>query len=356
MKNKVLLILVILLLLQGCNWKSKQDEESKSESTGSFTAKMPVTVSPSKLDTLTVYIYATGTLKVARKAEIVSEISGKIAEIFVEEHEVLKENDIIARVDISEQLWEQKRLNLEREKAQKELSAWKTIDSSIDDEQLEIRTGLKDIEISLEKLQLQIEKASIKAPFAGTISEFDLEKGMFVSSGTKICSLYDLGNLVIDVRILESEISKIKVGQPVVIQFPARKNKLYYGKVESIAPFIAQNSRTCEVRVKLHNDGVLREGMYAEVKIGVENHKERILIVKEALLIRDGKKLVFVAESEKAKWQYVKTGLENKYLLEITEGINPKQLIIINGHFSLSHDANIEVKETVSYEDFESAF
>ncbi len=63
-----------------------------------------------------------------------------------------------------------------------------------------------------------------------------------------------------------------------------------------------------------------------------------------------------MAESEKAMWQYVKTGLENKYLLEITEGINPEQLIIINGHFSLSHDANIEVKETVPYEDFESAF
>lgn len=348
--------MMFAFVLTGCDWKFWQEDTATPEAPGTFAAKMPVVVSPAKLDTLTIFIYASGTLFASRKADILSETSGRISEVFIEEDRIVNEDEVIAQIDIDELFLEEKRLNLEKDKALGELSAWKAMDDSIDEEQLKIRTGLKEIEIELEKLRLQIERAQIKAPFTGTITDFNLEKGMYVSTGSKIASIYDLRNLNVDVRILESEITRIEIGQPAVIQFPGRKGKLYYGRIESIAPFIDRSSRTCRVRVRLVNDGYLREGMYAEVKIGTKRHADKILIPKDALLVRDGRKLVFAAEEGKAKWQYVETGLENNALLEITDGVLPDQQIIIDGHFSLSHDANIEVTEVIPYEKFRDRF
>ncbi|MFO7896438.1 MAG: efflux RND transporter periplasmic adaptor subunit [Candidatus Cloacimonadales bacterium] len=356
MKEKLILCLLSICLIQACDWLPQSEKETKVKSAESFTAQMPVIASPATLDTLTLYLYANGSLRSSQRADLINEVSGKISEIFVEENQMVEKGELLAKIEVSEQLIERKRLQLEKEKAQNELAAWQTIEPTIDQELLQLRTGLQEIEISLEKLQLQIDKASIKAPVSGTITELDYKPGMYISTGNKFATLYDLQTLFIDVRVLESEISKVSSGQQAGIRFPAQAEKIYSGKVKSIAPFIEQNSRTCQVRVAISNDGSLRAGMYAEVKIAVEKYPNKILVNKDALLIRDGKKLLFVAEAGKAKWQYVETGLQNKYLLEITKGVSPQDAIIFQGHFSLSHDANIQLQSTVPYEDFKRSF
>ena len=356
MKERILFCLLFISLFQACDWLPQSEKETKAKTNQSFTAQMPVIASPATLDTLTLYLYANGSVQTSQKANLINEVSGKISEILVQENQSVKKGELLAKIEVNEQLIEYKRLQLEKEKAMNELAAWQVIDPTIDEDLLQMRTGLQEIDISLQKLQLQIDKASIIAPFSGTITSLDYKPGMYISTGKIFATLYDLQTLFLDVRVLESEISQVKVGQQVIIRFPAQAEKTYNGKVESIAPFIEQNSRTCQVRVALSNDGSLRAGMYAEVKIAVEKYPNKILVSKDALLIRDGKKLLFVAEEGKAKWQYVQTGLKNKYLLEITEGVSPQDAIIFQGHFSLSHDANIELQKTVPYEKFKRLF
>ena len=96
--------------------------------------------------------------------------------------------------------------------------------------------------------------------------------------------------------------------------------------------------------------------MFAEIKIAAEQYKDRIMVYKDALLIRDGKKLVFAVEGDKAKWQYVQTGESNEKFIEIIEGVKQDQDIVIDGNFSLSHDASVEVEKTISFEEINEQF
>ena len=64
---------------------------------------------------------------------------------------------------------------------------------------------------------------------------------------------------------------------------------------------------------------------------------------RDAVLVRDDRKLLFVREGGLAKWRYVKTGLENDDFIEITEGVSEGEELIVAGHFNLAHDAKIVV-------------
>jgi multidrug efflux pump subunit AcrA (membrane-fusion protein) len=83
--------------------------------------------------------------------------------------------------------------------------------------------------------------------------------------------------------------------------------------------------------------------MFATVNIETASLKDRILIPKDALLVRDRRNLVFAVEDTLAKWKYVDIGEQNDDYIEVLRGISPGEEVIIEGHYTLAHDAKINV-------------
>jgi multidrug efflux pump subunit AcrA (membrane-fusion protein) len=83
--------------------------------------------------------------------------------------------------------------------------------------------------------------------------------------------------------------------------------------------------------------------MYATVEIATRVLKDRLLVPREALLVRDQRNLVFRAENGLAKWCYVDVGEQNEQSIEIRSGIAAGDTIIVDGHYTLAHDARIRV-------------
>jgi multidrug efflux pump subunit AcrA (membrane-fusion protein) len=83
--------------------------------------------------------------------------------------------------------------------------------------------------------------------------------------------------------------------------------------------------------------------MHAEVEIPAEIYKDRLLIPQEAVLVRSGRKLAFVVEDGLAKWRYLEVGLENEDYAEVLEGVKEGEPVIIEGHFTLAHDARVKI-------------
>ncbi|MFQ5677199.1 MAG: efflux RND transporter periplasmic adaptor subunit, partial [bacterium] len=72
------------------------------------------------------------------------------------------------------------------------------------------------------------------------------------------------------------------------------------------------------------------------------------LVPKEAILIRDQRKLVFIVRDGLAKWCYAETGLENDDFVEIlssTFGLKPGEMVITSGHYTLVHDARVKIED-----------
>jgi len=154
----------------------------------------------------------------------------------------------------------------------------------------------------------------------------------------------NISRLLVHARVLESEIGKIKAGREVTLKFSAYPGKTFQGKVDAVSPVVDPDDKTCKVVITVDNpEESIKPGMHAEVEIAAEIHPGLLLIPQSAILNRSGKKLVFVVRDGLAKWEYIEVGLENEEFAEVIGNIEEGEPVIVEGHFTLAHDARVTV-------------
>jgi RND family efflux transporter MFP subunit len=204
--------------------------------------------------------------------------------------------------------------------------------------------GLTQAEIDAKIAQMELERTKIRAPFAGIISDIKVSPQEYISPGRELFTLVDISKIKVQARVLESEIGKMKVGYEATLRFSAYPGKTFKGHVEAVSPIINPEDRTCAVHIAVDNtQEEIKPGMHAEVEIAADIYKDRLLVPQEAVLVRGGRKLVFAVEEGLAKWRYIEVGLENKDYAEVLDGVKEGEMVIVEGHFTLAHDARVQV-------------
>ncbi|OGD20184.1 MAG: hypothetical protein A2W03_13260 [Candidatus Aminicenantes bacterium RBG_16_63_16] len=202
--------------------------------------------------------------------------------------------------------------------------------------------GLTQAEIDVKAGELDLQKTSVKAPFAGIITDISVSPGEHVEAGRQLFTLVNISEIKMIARVLESEVGKMKAGREVDLRFSAYPDKTFKGQVEAISPVVNPEDKTCAVHVVVENQQEeIKPGMHAEVEIAAEVHKDRLLVPQDAVLLRGGRKLVFVVEEGLAKWRYIEVGLENESYAEVLDGVKEGEQVIVEGHFTLAHDARV---------------
>lgn len=196
----------------------------------------------------------------------------------------------------------------------------------------------------IERARLNLEYTKIKAPFPGVIGNFDLVIGQRITSGESLFKLFSTQTMNIDINILESELNSINIGNSVEIEIPAIPDEKFIGKVSRISPYIDKENRTSKLVISIKNkDSKIKPGMFARVLIASMTYSNRILIPKDALLVRDKRNLVFTVDDSLAKWKYVDIGEKNDEFIEIINGVEVGEKVIVVGHFNLAHDSKVKI-------------
>ncbi|MGQ9798061.1 MAG: efflux RND transporter periplasmic adaptor subunit [Ignavibacterium sp.] len=206
------------------------------------------------------------------------------------------------------------------------------------------KSGMTNAINAVNRAKLNLSYTEIFAPFSGVVANFNLVENKRVNAGEKLFDLLDVSRLKVEVGVLENEINKIKIGSKAELKLNAVPDKIYIGKVIQINPLVDPETKTCRVTVEIMNkDNSIKPGMFTSVSIEAEIFKNRILIPKEALLVRDRRNLVFIVENGLAKWHYVKIGEQNDKFIEVIDGINNGDTVIVDGHYNLAHDSKINI-------------
>lgn len=214
------------------------------------------------------------------------------------------------------------------------------------DEVVAAMKGLTQAEINVKKAQLDLEKTKIRAPFSGIITDIKVSSGEHVSVGRELFTLVNITKIQVHAKVLESEIGKMQVGREVDLKFSAYPGKAFKGKVSAISPVVNPEFKTCKVFIDVENPKEeLKPGMHAEVEIAAEIYKNKLLVPQDAILTRSQRKLLFIVEDGLAKWRYVEIGLENEDFAEILDGVKAGEQVIVEGHFTLAHDARVNIVE-----------
>ncbi len=300
---------------------------------------------------------ATGSVIPRKEIEIKPVVSGIIDELYVEEGQVLKKGDLIAKIRIIPNM-----INLNNAKSAVEVQKIKLEDAKRNyDRQLgllengviakadfetyevQYKSAKEDLETAEETLQLirdgQISKQEgetntlVKSTIDGMVLDVPVEIGNQViesnnfNAGTTIATVADMGEMVFEGNIDESEVGKIKEGMPLMLTIGALENVTFDAVLEQISPKGVEVNGAVQFKikadVKLRDDQFIRSGYSANADI-VLARADSVMTISEGLLQFDDS--ATYVEVEVAPQQFekriVKTGLSDGINIEVISGIN----------------------------------
>ncbi|MDP1859863.1 MAG: efflux RND transporter periplasmic adaptor subunit [Gemmatimonadaceae bacterium] len=212
------------------------------------------------------------------------------------------------------------------------------------------RSGLAAAKVKLERAQLDRERAVIAAPFSGVVDRVTVAVGERVSAGQEVTSVVDMEHLRIEAAVLEHDLPLIRVGGEALISSAAAPNHTASGRVIAVLPLVDSAARAGRAYVRTTGNGVLRPGMYADVRLETSRLIHRRLVPAKAVIERDGRPLVFVVKDGRAMWTYINPGRSNGRETEVLPDsstgqipVNVDDQVIVEGHLTLTHDAPVRV-------------
>lgn len=314
-------------------------------------------VSPAQED---VTLVATGYVYSRRKATVAARVSGRLSKLLVDEGEAIRESQLVATQDSAEAEAQLAQVHadiaaakskVERARAdlaeaetkatreQKLLAASAGTQAASDDARDRVasaRAALVAAEADVQAVvarqraaEIAVENMKIRAPFAGTVIRKLSEVGeMAAPGGTGLYTIADLSDLEVQADVSEAQLSKVKVGTPAEILLDAFPDRRFRGAVSEIRQTVDRAKATVTVKVRFKDDvkGVLPD-MAAKVSFLARALDDaalkvapRLVAPPDAVVERDGRKVVLTVEEGHVREVPVVTAGEVGAMIELSSG------------------------------------
>ncbi len=296
---------IIALLIVGfgiyrgtVSYRARQVEEVEEERI------IPVVVTNVEKGDIREILYFTGDIKGQEEIDVFPRVAGKLLKNSVEEGDIVKKGTVIALID--------------RDMA-----------------------GMK------------FEPSEVTSPIAGILGKLYLDKGagvnpptMSPAMGTPIAMIVNMDKVKVVIYITEKYLPRVNKGQGAEITVDAYPDKLFKGTVTTFRPVVDLMSRTTKAEITIPNPGhLLRPGMFARVNLVVAEKQGVVIVPIDAVLESQKENFVFVENGGKAEKRIVETGIREGERVEIKEGLEPGERLVVVGQEMLSDGMAVRVME-----------
>jgi HlyD family secretion protein len=337
--------------------------EVSATSTFGTDVAIPVGGAEVVLDTLVISVTAAGEAAAWRQSNVLAQVVGIAQRIAVRENQSVSAGQLLISLDTTDVALDVRDAEAGLARAEADYRQRTLFDDQIEDPEIRAerervaraQSGLDQAQVAVDRARLDLQRSKVRAPFAGRVANLRVSQGHRVQASAELMTIVDIDPIKVEVQVLEAEIGLLTAGRVAQVTFAAFPGESFIGRIETINPVIETESRTARVTVRIPNpDGRILPGMYARVSLEARRFADRILVPKSAIIERDRRDMLFVYEGDErgglAKWNYVTTGLENDSLVEIvanpdTEMLEPGQIVLIDGHYTLIHDAVVRLDE-----------
>jgi RND family efflux transporter MFP subunit len=342
------LCMVGILLLQTFVYSCKPKKtENLEEMARLATRPEAVLVKTVKLEKSTFYheLISNGKLCSFEKAVVPFKINGIIKDLNIQNGQRVKAGDLLAVIedfDYKTQLLQAKQ-GLEKAQINFKddlLSSFSTTDTTLLSPAKikisRIRSGLNDAITTLSVAEYNYNNTRIFSPISGIVANLDARQWNPSQNYKALCSVFSDESMEVQFNIIECEYGFLKENMPVAI-VPFTSDSLQIeGTISNINPQVDDNGMI-RVTARFRNNARLIDGMNVKVIIR-KPVPNQLVVPKEALVIRQGKDVIFVREDTLAIWKYVTIGAENSTSVSIKDGLSPGDLVIVGGNVNLAHE------------------
>jgi membrane fusion protein, multidrug efflux system len=323
---------LMILLFAGC---SSGKEKSATGNVASKVKPAPkvdgFVVSPVVLEN---EITVSGSLLAFEEVDLKNEVAGRVVKINLPEGKFVKEGTLLVKLfddDLQANLKKsQSQLAIQEEIYKRQTELFKVSGISQNDyDQTILQVNSLKAEIEVEKTLIR--KTEVLAPFDGVIGLRNISIGAVVTPSTSLASIRAEDKLKLDFSVPEKYSNKIKPGLEVQFFISGNSNP-FSASVMATEREIDASTRNLKVRAVVtgHSEELI-PGAFTNVILDLGENAKALMIPTQALIPKERNKSVIVSKNGIARMVPVKTGVRKTSAIEITEGLETGDTIVISG-------------------------
>jgi RND family efflux transporter MFP subunit len=379
--KKVSLTLLVLAIILMAGWQiySRLFVTDVKQNPGRTAVSVAVETRSIYKDSIRDVGVFTGSLEPKSRFDVAPKVAGWLKELLVDVGDQVERNQIIAVLDDEEfaQQVEQARAELqvananaenyandldiakreyERAKAlrEKQIASASELDvseASFNASQTRYKVSLAQVtqkEAALKTALVRLSYTKVQAFWeegdqARVVGERFVDEGELLSINQPIVSILENNPLTAVVYVIERDYPKVTIGQQAIISTDAYPGRTFTGSITRIAPMLKESSRQARLEVEVPNPNLLlKPGMFVRARVEFTRHENATLVPLGALVRRDDKEGIFIADTQnlKARFVPVATGIINGEIVEIAEP-QISGLVITMGNHLLEDGSDI---------------
>lgn len=293
-------------------------------------------------------IFATGNLLANYQVNLSAEVPGKIIGLYINEGAEVKKGDLLVKINDNDLQAQLKGAKFELELLEQAESRKKQLldKGGTTQEDYDVTRGqVNNKKAEIAYINAQIQRTEIRAPFDGFLGLKYVDQGAYVTPNIQIASLQDVSKIKVEFSVPEQYSSVIQKGN--TIRFSVQGiDSLFTGSVYAVEPQVDTRSRTFKVRAISDNSyGQLQPGSFADIVLVLESFDSAVMVPSIALVPNGNRFSVFQYHNGKAREKEVTIGDRDSGLVNILEGLNASDTILLNGLLSIQDSTTVAIRE-----------
>jgi RND family efflux transporter MFP subunit len=152
----------------------------------------------------------------------------------------------------------------------------------------------------------------------------------------------DLRQMKLEAGVSELEAGRLRVGMKTRVAVQAKPGETFFGQLAAIAPEVDERNRHFKVEVRVPNDGrTLLSGMYATARIVEATTQNAVLVPREAVTTKDGKRIVQKVQGDTVTAVEVTEGLTDGSRIQITKGVSAGDLVLADARRPIAQGTKV---------------
>ncbi|SNS18785.1 RND family efflux transporter, MFP subunit [Anaerovirgula multivorans] len=187
-------------------------------------------------------------------------------------------------------------------------------------------------ESSYEHAKSNLDNTLVKAPITGVISSLNVVEGQLASSAQAAATIVDLDKVYLQVDVAENMVNRLELGQEVGVTIAAASEKEIVGKIDYISSTPDDRTQLYTVKAYIPNkDQRIKPGMSGSIGLNIESRQNVLAVRSGAVIDKEEEKVIYLVRDEQAVEQKVTLGLDTGSHIEVVEGLQAGDVIIVKG-------------------------
>lgn len=293
-------------------------------------------------------VEAPGTILPYEQTDVMPEISGRVVSMNIPEGGYVKKGQVLVKLfdeDLQAQLKKlQVQLAIAEQTAARQGELLKI--SGVSQQEYDLsELAVNNLKADIDLVKVNIRRTEIKAPYDGRLGLRNISLGAYITPSTLVTTISQVNQLKLEFSVPEKYSYLVRMGNTIPFQITG-SNKTYQAKVIATETAIETTTRTLKVRANIMgNDSYLAPGAFARVNLTFADDRPHLVVPTQAIIPLAREKQVIVYRNGKGIQTTVSTGVRNATHVQILDGIQAGDTIIISSLMNIRPNSTIQLSK-----------